>query len=224
MKLTVILFTILFIGISCSSFGQIINLAGADGRPILQEKRNDIDGSPYFSESFESSKIHLKRNPGERETLGRLNFLNNTFEFKNDGDLLEIPFSDIKYLTTQSALTSEELFFENGENLGLNKNGLFLSLFKDQKISLYKEFSYKLSDVQSDSYSQTEGKRKVMISENLYLLVEGKPMPVKRNLKSFSSVLPTDYQKALAQYSKETKINWKEDKDLVGLLEYLANT
>jgi hypothetical protein len=207
---------------STHAFSQIVNLTGADGRPILQEKRNDIEGSPFFSENYQKSIVYLKREPGEREAFGRLNLLTNTFEFKNGENLLEIPFIDIKKIITSDNTGVNELVFENGQNFGLDKTKLLLVLFQGGDLGFVKEFGYKLSDIQVDSYSQTEAKRKVMISENLFLIQKGKPVAVKRNLKSFSSALPSSYQKSLGQYSKENKINWKEDGDLIELLDFLS--
>jgi hypothetical protein len=221
MKQVFILF-LLFV-VSGHSYSQIVNLSGADGRPILLEKRNDIEGSPFFSENFQQSIVYLKREPNEREALGRLNLLTNTFEFKSGENLLEIPFSDIKKIITQDNTGVNELVFENGGNLGLDKTKLVLVLFQSRDLGLVKEFGYKLSDLQVDSYSQTEAKRKVMVSENLFLISNGKPVGVKRNLKSFSSALPASYQKSINQYSKENKINWKEDEDLIELLDFLSS-
>ncbi len=223
MKTSSILVLAFFIGYISSGYSQIVNLTTADGRPILQEKNNNIDGSPYFSETYQDSKIILQNESFVREASGRVNLLNQTFEFKNEGKLLEVTFAEIKSLELMNPSNGLSVKFVNGTQIGLSKNMLYQEVFQGDSFDVVKELSYKLSDVQVDGYSQSEAKRKVMESEELFLIVSGKASSFKRNQKSFNSVLPLDFQQKLEQYAKSKKLSWKTDESLIEILEYLDN-
>lgn len=223
MKTSSILLLAFFIGFISSGYSQIVNLTTVDGRPILQEKNNNIDGSPYFSETYQDSKIILQNESLVREASGRVNLLNQTFEFKNDGKLLEVTFAEIKSLELENSSNGIVVKFVNGTQVGLSKSMLYQIVYQGESFDVVKELSYKLSDVQVDSYSQSEAKRKVMESEELFLILSGKASSFKRNQKSISSVLPQNFQQKLDQYAKSKKLNWKTDDNLIEILEYLDN-
>lgn len=223
MKTSTILVFAFFIGFTSSGFSQIVNLTTADGRPILQEKNNNIEGSPYFSETYLDSRIILQNESLVREASGRVNLLNQTFEFMNEGKLLEVTFAEIKILELVNSAQGKVVRFVNGNQIGLSKNMLYQEVFQGDSFDIVKELSYKLSDVQVDGYSQTEAKRKVMESEELFLILSGKASSFKRNQKSFNSVLPLDFQQKLEQYAKSKKLSWKTDQNLIEILEYLDN-
>jgi hypothetical protein len=196
---------------------QIVNLSGADGRPIMMETRNDIDGKPYLKEEFSSARLVLKNDPKEKEAFGRLNFLNKSFEFKNDGKLLEVPFSDIEYLF----FDGESQEFRNGKSFKLESNNLYLVLYQGQNMALFQEFNYKLSEGQVNSYSGGEAKRKIMETEILYLIIANKPAEVRRNKKSFLSVLPDNLLTAANEYLKKNKISWSDNNQLIQFVDDL---
>ncbi len=223
MKTSTILVFAFFIGFTSSGFSQIVNLTTADGRPILQEKNNNIEGSPYFSETYLDSRIILQNESLVREASGRVNLLNQTFEFMNEGKLLEVTFAEIKILELVNSAQGKVVRFVNGNQIGLSKNMLYQEVFQGDSFDIVKELSYKLSDIQVDGYSQTEAKRKVMESEELFLILSGKASSFKRNQKSFNSVLPLDFQQKLEQYAKSKKLSWKTDQNLIEILEYLDN-
>lgn len=222
MKNSIFLFAF-FIGFISSGYSQIVNLTTADGRPILQEKNNGIDGSPYFDEAYQNSKIILQNESHVREASGRVNLLKKTFEFLNEGKLLEITFAEIKSLELANPSQGFSVRFVNGSEIGMSKNMLYQEIFEGASLNVVKELSYKLSDVQVDSYSQSEAKRKLMESEELFLIVSGKGQSFKRNQKSFSSVLPSNLQQKLEQLSKSKKLTWKTDENLIEILDYLDN-
>lgn len=223
MKTSTILVFAFFIGFISSGYSQIVNLTTADGRPILQEKNNNIEGSPYFSETYLNSKIILQNESLVREASGRVNLLNQTFEFMNEGKLLEVTFAEIKNLELVNSAQGNVFRFVNGNQVGLSKKMLYQEVFQGDSFDVVKELSYKLSDVQVDGYSQSEAKRKVMESEELFLILSGKASSFKRNQKSFNSVLPLDFQQKLEQYAKSKKLSWKTDQNLIEILEYLDN-
>jgi hypothetical protein len=223
MKKIAILSVIFICALALSVQGQMVNLTTADGRPIIQEKNNGIEGSPYFSEEYLPSKVVLINESHTRDALGRVNLLSQTFEFKNSGDLLEISFGEIKSIELINESKGEVMLFLNGASLGLSKKMLYLEIFSGSELKVVKELSFKLSDVQVDSYSQSEAKRKVMESEELFLVFSGKPYEFKRNQKSFLSVLPSTYHSLFEQYAKSKKLSWKNDTQLVEILEYLEN-
>jgi hypothetical protein len=223
MKKIAILSVIFICATALSVQGQIVNLTTADGRPFIQEVNNGIDGSPYFLEEYLPSKVVLNNESQSRDALGRVNLLRQTFEFKNNGDLLEIPFGEIKSIELINESKGEVMLFMTGGGLGLSKKMLYLEVFSGAKLKAVKELSFKLSDVQVDSYSQSEAKRKVMESEELFLILSGKPTAFKRNQKSFLSVLPSSFHSLFEQYSKTKKISWKNDAQLVEIFEYLEN-
>ena len=223
MKSSIFLVFAFFIGFISSGLSQIVNLTTADGRPILQEKNNSIEGSPYFSDTYQNSRIILQNETQYREASGRVNLLNQTFEFMNEGKLLEITFPEIKSIELMNSAQGNLVRFVNGNQVGLSKNMLYQEVFQGDSFDVVKELSYKLSDVQVDGYSQSEAKRKVMESEELFLIFSGKASSFKRNQKSFSSVLPQNFQQKLDQYSKSKKLNWKTDENLIEILDFLDN-
>jgi hypothetical protein len=214
---------VLLFFIAFNSYSQLVNLTGADGRPIIVEKSNNLEGSPYFLEEYFTIAVVLNRETLERKAMGRLNLINETFEFKNDVDLLEIPFSNIKTLTIDDTKTGTLWNFVNGSVYKLSNKTLVLELFVGEKISLIKDISFKLSDIQSDGYSQSEAKRKVMESDELYLVFNNQKFNFKRNSKSFISVLPEDQKKKAEDFLKKSKINPKNDPHFIQVLEYLEN-
>ena len=223
MKNSSILVLAFFIGFISTGYTQIVNLTTADGRPILQEKNNSIEGSPYFSDTYQNSRIILQNETQYREASGRVNLLNQTFEFMNEGKLLEITFPEIKNLELENPSNGLVVKFVNGTQVGLSKSMLYQEVYRGESFDVVKELSYKLSDVQVDGYSQSEAKRKVMESEELFLIFSGKASSFKRNQKSFSSVLPQNIQQKLDQYSKSKKLNWKTDENLIEILDFLDN-
>lgn len=223
MKSSIFLVFAFFIGFISSGLSQIVNLTTADGRPILQEKNNSIEGSPYFSDTYQNSRIILQNETQYREASGRVNLLNQTFEFMNEGKLLEITFPEIKNLELENPSNGLVVKFVNGTQVGLSKSMLYQEVYRGESFDVVKELSYKLSDVQVDGYSQSEAKRKVMESEELFLIFSGKASSFKRNQKSFSSVLPQNIQQKLDQYSKSKKLNWKTDENLIEILDFLDN-
>ena len=223
MQSSIFLVFAFFIGFISSGLSQIVNLTTADGRPILQEKNNSIEGSPYFSDTYQNSRIILQNETQYREASGRVNLLNQTFEFMNEGKLLEITFPEIKNLELENPSNGLVVKFVNGTQVGLSKSMLYQEVYRGESFDVVKELSYKLSDVQVDGYSQSEAKRKVMESEELFLIFSGKASSFKRNQKSFSSVLPQNIQQKLDQYSKSKKLNWKTDENLIEILDFLDN-
>lgn len=213
------IFVVIIFLLYCStSFGQLLNLNSADGRPILLEKSNLYEGSPYLDDNFNSILITLKGSK-EYETIGRLNCLNKVFEYKVNGELYEIDFSEIESIKIkESGLVYKSLNLKEND-----KGNLFQILIVGDNISLVKKIDFTLMDQNTDSYSNTLSKRRVVRNETIFIFAENRLNSFKKNQKSFLSILPLDEKKKAENYLKMNKVNFNKEEELVLLFSKIAN-
>ncbi|SIS91266.1 hypothetical protein [Belliella pelovolcani] len=205
------LFLVSFFMLSIASLqAQLLNLNSADGRPIILEKNNIYDGSPYLNEDFKDVILTLDPSK-EYKTLGRINFLSKVYEYKFNGELYEIDFSDLKSIL----FVEEKMLFRILMIDGKKSKDLYQILFENEVLSLIKKVDFGLIDQNTDSYSNTNNKRRIVKNESFYIYRDESLFSFKKNKRSFISILPEELKERAENFFKENKVSFNKEEDLV---------
>jgi len=186
------------------------------GNKQLEEK--DIAGSPFLDRQFQKSYI-LKTDGVEiKDIFLRYNLYNNNMEFKKDGKVLAIAFpSEI-----QRIKMGGKIFIYTRYMKPKNVDYGFFQVLYEGDYQLLKKDQVVLKSP-SGKTNQNDSLRFEKLPPQFYLLYgNGMAHLVYSQKKLIKTLQPISPQ--VIDYIKSNKIDTKDEKQLIDLMEYMADT
>lgn len=179
-----------------------------------------INGTPYLIESFQPGYLELPDGVKSDEVLLRYNIAKDLFEILRNEDTLTLnrPYA-VKYINMGDKLFVFDPKFR--EDADRSQNGYF-QLRVEGKLSLYIKMRKDLSfDSFVENYQGGSGTKEYYYVDKINFIgktTDGKPFLINSQ-KSFLSHLE-DHKSEMKSYIKEHHIKFKDEDDLVKLVEY----
>ena len=176
-----------------------------------------INGSPYISEEF--SKAHISVIDSIIDM--RYNVYKDEMEFKKNSKTYYVPISDsllIKFIST-----NEHYIYSSYKLNELTQKGYLLSLTKNKKNNLYLKKNIILVPFKEaiNSYDQPKPAHYRKDSDAYLIgLVDGNIVEMPSKKKELLKMFPNK-EKEIETFLKSNKTSFKEEKDLILLVNYL---
>lgn len=194
-------------------------LADFRGKPVNEQRYVQVSGSPFYNKNFLKGEVAFA-NKNVKNVKGYINYdqVQDIILFKpnyEDKSATEIVDQVDKFsLTLENGLTVN--FISLG-SIGLDGGSGFAEELLAGKLRLLKRTKKKILETQVYNSANLE---KTVVQETNYILVKDNKVTVlKQDRNSFLSAL-SDQEEALKKYLKDQKINFKQDQDVVKLLNF----
>ncbi|MEM6721727.1 MAG: hypothetical protein AAF611_20530 [Bacteroidota bacterium] len=180
----------------------------------------DIQGTPYFDETFNSAKI----TPLNKVFMVRYNAALDVMEViqKEDTLVLSKEYRNYKILQNKGNLTYKIL--ENTESQDDEKLGYYIQLTEGEKIKLYRRDRKKFMEINRTAYGSTTtstfAKYKDQKSE-FYIEYgdSGTAVKLPKKKKSFMKLFASN-ESDIKSFIKKNKIKMTKETDLIRLIDY----
>jgi len=219
MKKIVIILTLLFFTSNLSAqvieilddmhFYQVMN-----SDKVIVSEYDKIEGTPYFNKDYIDCIVYF-RNDSVYKIALRYNIFDNRMEYKykdlvysiaNPRDIYKIEMGDKTFIYYYS---KENLNFEGYYQLLVNGKALLLVKMK---------VSYREKE-KPKGIEESKPERFVRGQNKYYVVISGQEPKWLKNKKSIPEIFGEQSDKMLA-YVKKQKISFKNEKDLIRLVEY----
>lgn len=195
-------------------------LKDANGRPVFTRQYTDVQGSPYFSDSWLKGEVKLINGESYKNMDLKYDQVGDVLLFKNSKNetmSFVIPVSEFK-LINSSAGGEEIILFRSGyKPADGNTDKVFYQVLSDGETPLLKRWSKKV--VESKPYSSASVIKTFEQVQMYYLAKNGIPLKIRRDKKALLEVLK-DYSRELDEFIKANNINLKTESDLKSLVYY----
>ena len=196
--------------------GQVRNVK--DGNII---DLNEVKGTPYETESFQPGMVSNKKLNDNNTYYFRYNIFSDIMEMK-ESQFDENLYGLIKSLNIYAKIKGKEYHFEiyTKDNKKSTDEGYFILISKGEKVDLYLRKTKTFIDAKpaKDAYHQAE-KAKFKDFEYYYYKTGRVLILLPTKKKDLLEVL-SDHEAEIKKYIKEEKINLKNERDLIKLMNY----
>jgi len=191
---------------------------------ILQKNMNkiiaaNIDGTPYYDESFNSAKI----TPIDKVFFVRYNAALDVMEVIQQSDTLVMNKKNRNYIIKQNKGSLTYKILENVETKGEDKLGYYIQLTDGKSIKLYRKDRKKFVESKRAAYgniNKTTAKYKEQKSE-FYIEYGNSGSAVKLPKKKKALVkLFASKENDIKAFIKDKKIKLTKEQDLIKLINY----
>ncbi len=216
------IFDIIFLFLISLSFAQTQDLTGNyTGDKLMQDlwfrsvfdmKIEDVQGSPYLTKDFVSSKIGNE----EGVVLTRYDIYHDNIEFVKDGKIMVLPkdkiYNDIVNL------------MDNSKIVLLSDGKYYFKIFTGSQYQLLKKMSIKFQDFQKakSGYDNDKPAKFVNLSDKYFLLNGETLSEISKNNKDFSNLFG-DKSSFVLKYIKEQKLKLSEEGDLIKIMKFVES-
>lgn len=195
-------------------------LKDANGRPVFSRHYTDVQGSPYFSDSWLKGEVKLTNGETYKNMDLKYDQVSDELIFKNSKNeamSFITPVSEFK-LINASASGPETIDFRRGyKPADGNTEKSFYQVLSDGETPLLKRWSKKV--VESKPYSSATVIKTFEQVQVYYLVKSGIPLKIRRDKKALLEVLK-DYSTQLDEFIKANNINLKTESGLRMLVYY----
>jgi len=189
------------------------------GKPVNEQRYVQVSGSPFYNKNFLKGEVTFT-NKNIKNVKGYLNY-----DQVQDIILFKPNYEDKAAIEITDQIDKFSMLTENGDainfirlgSIGLTDALGFAEELLSGKLGLLKRTKKKILETQVYNSANIE---KTVVQETSYILVkDNKAILLKQDRNSFLSVL-SDQEETLKKYLKDQKINFKQDQDVVKLLNY----
>lgn len=186
-----------------------------NGRVVSEMSYTDVDGTPYFIEKWHTGLVTpIKGNPVDGIKM-RYDAYKDELEYERDGKLYRLG-PEIKGF---SFLTADDKYvFKNGfPAINNQSTNSFYQVLHDGTTKLLKRHEMKMREERE--YNSATTTKRFFLVESLYVLKDGTMTYLKKNDKKGLLNLLSDERKLMEFAIKEQELNFKNELDIVKLLE-----
>lgn len=186
-----------------------------NGRVVSEMSYTDVEGTPYFTEGWNTGLVNpVKGNPVDGVKM-RYDAYKDELEYEKDGKLYRLG-PEIKEFSFMTA--DEKYIFRNGFPLVDNQiPASFYRVLHDGTTKLLKRYEMKMREERQ--YNSATTTKRFFMAEELFVLKDGTMTALKKNDKKTLLSLLADEKKLMEFAIKEQELNFKNDLDVVKLLE-----
>ncbi len=230
MKKIIILFTILTSQLSVSQFGPVVSDLLVEGNVNLYDLTKydeNVKGSPYLTEKFESGKIIFK-NGKQYNAQIRLNISEQKFEIKNSNSN-QTSAIDINESVTISIRDKTYNLYSFKMNGSTNTIGILEDVLKLENYELY-YFPQKkvempiVSGISAPASGYTKTPRAEWKDSSVFLIFYNDQTYIVPTSHKKMKALNLLDAKAYKKYRKANKLNLKNKESLKNFVTYLNST
>ncbi|PWS27980.1 hypothetical protein DHW03_10480 [Pedobacter yonginense] len=192
------------------------------GKPVNEQRYVQVTGSPFYAKNFLKGEVAFS-NKNIKNVKGYLNYdqIQGIILFKpnfENQSATEIIDQVDKFTVTPD--NGVPVNFISLGSIGLDGDSGFAEELLSGKVKLLKRVKKKIIETQVYNSANVE---KAVVQETNYILVkDNKPMVLKQDRNSFLSAL-ADKEDAIKKFLKDQKVNFKQDEDVVKLLNYYTS-
>lgn len=204
--------------VSLSLKAQVIE--DANGRPILERQYTDVQGSPYFSDSWQQGSVKMRNGKAYKDVELKYDLVSDEVFFKNaKGDMLGFVDPVVEFnLLTADGTGAGVLSFRNGyKPLADATSKTYYQILSDGQTPFAKRVSKKM--MESTPYSSATIVKTFGEVTNYYIIKNGQPVKIKKDKKALFAALG-DYSAELDEVIRSKKLSLKSDTDFVVLMNY----
>jgi hypothetical protein len=196
--------------------GQVRNVQSGE---LIDLK--EVKGSPYETESFQPGTVSNKKLNDIKSFYFRYNIFNDIMEMK-ESQLDEDLYGLIKSLNIYTKILGKEYHYEiyTKDNKKSTDEGYFILISKGEKVSLYLRKTKTFIDAKPAKDTFRKAEKATFKDFEDYYYKTGRVLillPTKK--KGLLEVL-SDHETEIKKYIKEEKINLKNERDLIKLMNY----
>ena len=192
----------------------------ANGRPIFARQYTDVQGSPYFSDSWLRGDVKLANGESYKNMNLMYDQVSDELLFKNSKNetmSFKIPVSEFRLINTSANVPETILFRRGYKPADGNTEKDFYQVLCDGETLLLKRWSKKV--VESKPYSSASVIKTFEQVQVYYLVKGGIPVRFRREKKALLEVL-SDYSSQLANFIESNNLNLKTEAGLMSLVAY----
>lgn len=224
-KILAVVFVALIV--TSSSFGQISNVAGIGGKPIMVQRYSKVQGSPYYfgGDKWYNATIYLANGQEMNNISVRYNSFADELEYERDGKILVVDNYNIKGFdfTVRDEITGDRVKYEfrNGFSVPgeIKPTEFYNVIYSGGEISLLEKIYVIESTVTPAAYGESSYTKFVPV-DKMILIMSDQVSDFKNRKKSFYDISPSNKGKIKA-YIKKMDINLRNQQDIVHLLTYI---
>lgn len=201
-------------------WGQQIFLSDVNGR-AFENKYSDINGSAYLFPEFKYATIVLTDGRQYTNVKARLNLVEHEVNFIasngeegyiGKGMVHTISFND----TTKQGIKT--FSFQTGFPKTDNQTVIhFYQVLANGKIALVKSIAKNIEERINELSG--EKSKEFAVRENLYLQLGGELKRIKKEASFFLTIM-SDHKDAMSQYIDSTRVSFKNEEQLIKLINY----
>jgi len=190
-------------------------LEDMNGRPILETKYTNIEGSPYLRTDWTEGIVKLQNGQTFKGIQLKYDQVADELQFNHKGQTLSFvqPVQEFKLLTPE-----KELLFRNGfKTPEARSDKMFFEVLFDGGTKLIGRRSKQISE--SKEYNSATTTRKFVPVESFYIIREGSAIKIRKDKKSVLSAL-SDKSAELENYIKSNNLNMKDEAGIIQLVKF----
>lgn len=190
-------------------------LEDMNGRPILETKYTNVEGSPYLLTEWTEGVVKLQNGQSFKGIQLKYDQVADELLFQHKDQTLSFvqPVQEFKLLTPD-----KERLFRNGFKTQENRSEkMFFEVLFDGGTKLIGRRSKQITE--SKEYNSATTTQKFVPVESLYIVKDGSAIKIRKDKKSILSAL-SDKSARLEEYIKSNKVNLKEESGIILLVEY----
>lgn len=203
---------------SLSIKAQVIE--DAIGRPILDRQYIDVQGSPYFANSWIKGSVMMTNGKHYAGVDLKYDQVADELLFKNaKGEMLNFvdPVKEFKLIIADEP-DARILFFRNGYKPAADATAkTFYQIMSDGETPLVKRLTKKVMEIKP--YGSATIIKTFEEVQTYFVIKSGLPVKVRKDKKALLAVLG-DYNNELEEFIKTNKLNLKSDADFIMLMTY----
>jgi len=183
-------------------------------------KYEELKGSPYLDEAFESGEIKLRN--GETVELDlRLNIYDDELEFETAQGIRVFT---VPEKMSRIILGRSEYVFFGSSDLTQESSGFFKVIAGEECLLLLKHRITYIPSVGAGAYEPATEAELRKEPDTYYLAISGEiPVKLKRKKKFILELIPS-HEEEISRYMKEKKISLYKTNDLIELVDFINVT
>lgn len=195
-------------------------LEDANGRPMLARSYTDVQGSPYFTDSWMKGSVRMEGGKTYAGVELKYDMVADELLFKNaKGEMLGFvdPVQEFRLVTADHP-EAAVLLFRNGykPTADVSAKG-FYQVLSDGQTPFARRLSKKV--LENKPYGSATTTRTFEEVTSYYVIKSGLPVKVRKDRKALLVALG-DYSDELDEFIRINKLNLKSDADFILLMNY----
>lgn len=196
------------------------NIQDINGRPMFEYQYTDVQGSPYFSESWIRGSVKMENGKTYADVELKYDMVTDELLFKNaKGEMLRFvdPVREFRLLPADG-LHAEALFFKSGYKPSSDASAnAFYQILTNGQTRLAKRLTKKV--LENQPYSSATIIKTFELVPIYYVIKDGLPVKIRKDKKAMLAALG-DYSEELAEFIRAKKLDLKSETDLIALMNY----
>ncbi len=210
-----------FLSVTSISYASAQSFNDVSSIQVILNKYDNVDGSPYLSDTWLQGSVKLANNPKTyTQLLLKYNQEEDNLYFQGEDNTIlgfNDPVSEFKINTIRDGMPYIAIYKNGYKNVAGTIVNSFFEVLAGGKTQLLKK-TFKTIE-ETKEYGSAVVQRKLVVNTRYFLYTDGQAIMVKPNEKSILQALNSKLTE-LKTFIAQNKINFKSDADLSRLIDY----